>query len=114
MNISNAELLDSLESIENKIKKKLDDQNFKQFIKTHTLYEDLGECRYYTTEEFNKHHNSNKSIPNVKILHNNIRSLDKHFNNIVAFINTLELPDIIAFSEIGKKTSQIEKSSFKN
>ena len=103
MNISNAELLDSLESIENKIKKKLDDQNFKQFIKTHTLYEDLGECRYYTTEEFNKHHNSNNSIPNVKILHNNIRSLDKHFNNIVAFINTLELPDIIAFSEIGKK-----------
>ena len=100
-NINGAELMDSLDSIEKTIKRKLENQNFKKFIQQHTIHDDLGDCKYYTSDEFIKTHDSQNL--DIKILHHNIRSLDKHFSNIVALINTLELPDIIAFSEIGKK-----------
>ena len=53
-NVMNAELYDDLESVEKNIKSKLRDQNFSNFIKSQSVLEDLGECKYYTTDEYCK------------------------------------------------------------
>ena len=81
-NVMNAELYDDLESVEKNIKSKLRDQNFSNFIKSQSVLEDLGECKYYTTDEYCKkfskknladdHANDNS----LGLLSSNLRSLD--------------------------------------
>ena len=113
----NAELYDDLESVEKNIKSKLRDQNFSNFIKSQSVLEDLGECKYYTTDEYcrkfskknlaDDHANDNS----VGLLASNLRSLDKHFGEYVAMLSSLEFPAIQCISEIGKKKHREQKET---
>ena len=123
-NVMNAELYDDLESVEKNIKTKLRDQNFSNFIKSQSVLEDLGECKYYTTDEYCKkiskknladdHANDNS----LGILASNLRSLDKHFGEYVAMLSSLDFPAIQCISEIGQKNigsrkKQLERMGYR-
>ena len=61
-------------------------------------------CKYYSFEKYVENFNITKNSPysKLKLMHINIRSLDKHFNEIMNIINVLTDVDIITLSEIGK------------
>ncbi len=120
--ISNIELLDTLESIESKIRQTLENNNFPKFISSLLADNDLFErnCKYYTSEEysclFKKEY---RNLSGIKIIHHNIRSLDAHFGKLLALIKSLQNDiDFIALSEIGKnnienRAMQLEKHGYK-
>ena len=123
-NVTNAELYDDLESVEKRIREKLRDQNFSNFIKSQSILEDLGECKYYTTDEYcNKKpkpilaedHASDNSF---EMIASNVRSLDKNFGDYVAMLTSLEFPAIQCVSEIGQKNigsrkKQLERMGYR-
>ena len=56
--------------------------------------------KYYNTEQLNQVFNQkNQDL----FLHQNIRSLDKHFGKLIALASSIDKPQVICLSEIGKK-----------
>ena len=88
------------------IKRKLYDHNFRDYLQTDIPdHSDITVCKYYSVEKYVENFNETRhsTSSGLKLLHINIRSLDKHFNELISMINTLNDVDIIALSEIGKK-----------
>ena len=112
--ITNIELLHALESVENNIKLKLQNQNFQKLIEasipTFSENKTLPNCKYYTSEEFSQNLASRQSN-NISLLHHNIRSLDKNYGELIALINSLGNNfDFIALSEIRQKNIESRKT----
>ena len=123
-NVTNAELYDDLESVEKRIREKLRDQNFSNFIRSQSVMEDLGDCKYYTTDEYRQNFSQSlladdhKSDNSFGLLQTNLRSLDKHFGEYVAMLSCLNFPDIQGVAEIGQKNigsrkKQLERLGYK-
>ncbi len=123
-NVTNAELYDDLESVEKNIREKLRDQNFSNYIKSQSVMEDLGECKYYTSDEYQQNFSQSllaadhKSDSSFGLLQTNLRSLDKHFGEYVAMLSSLDFPDIQGVSEIGQKNiggrkKQLERMGYR-
>ena len=108
--LNDYEFFDLLESTEKNIKRKLEDTNFYDFIKSRNLVSETltSNFKYFNIDEYcstiNKH-----SINNV-IWHQNIRSLDKHFGHLVAYINLLKEPSFTCLTEIGRKNIENRKA----
>ena len=117
--ITNVELYQTLETVENHIKTCLDQTNFPKYINSFLPANPLLEkpCKYYTCEEF-YHLNKNKRKPNstdLNLLHHNIRRLDLHFGELIALITSLGNNfDFIALSEIGNCRLANRESDLKN
>ena len=116
--LSNSELLDTLESVERSIQRKLNDLNFKNYIKARSLLSDILDepfkyvnTDYYSNYRPQQHHTN---YPDIHIVHHNIRSFDKHFNKFIALSDTLGVPDISALSEIGQKNIENREAQLKN
>ena len=92
-----------------RIREKLRDQNFSNFIRSQSVMEDLGDCKYYTTDEYRQNFSQSlladdhKSDNSFGLLQTNLRSLDKHFGEYVAMLSCLNFPDIQGVAEIGQK-----------
>ena len=105
--ITNNELIDLITSDENVIKRKLYNHNFKDYLQTDIPdHSDITVCKYYSVEKYVENFNETRhnTSSGLKLLHINISSPDKHFNELISMINTLNDVDIIALSEIGKKS----------
>ena len=86
--------------------------------------EDLGECKYYTSDEYQQNFSQSllaadhKSDSSFGLLQTNLRSLDKHFGEYVAMLSSLDFPDIQGVSEIGQKNiggrkKQLERMGYR-
>ena len=112
--LNDYELSYLLESTEKKIKKKLEDTRFYNFIKSRNLVSETltYNFKYYSIDDYSvsiKKHN----VSNI-IWHQNIRSLDKHFGHLMAYINLLEKPSFTCLTEIGRKNVENRKAQLKN
>ena len=108
-NITNEELVFTLDSVEKNIRRKLDDCNFNNYIKNRCMLDSgiLNQPFSYTnTENLSQ---LTTSTNQYTILHHNIRSLDKHFNKLIALLEQLHLPDIVPLTEIGRKNVENRK-----
>ncbi len=113
--ITNVELHQLLESVESHIKSCRDDNNVSKHIRTtlpdNTIFK--TPCKYYTTDQLA---NLNKKYDNtiLKLLHRNIRSLDKYYGELVALIQTLGNNfDFIALTEIGQTKIESREASLR-
>ncbi len=98
------ELIDLLATPQNRIKCCLENNNFQGY-----LYQSLPEqlnsnnyasCKYYTEDEINDV--ITHDIPDMSILHYNIRSMNKKFSELMGLLLNIDIDfDIIALSEIG-------------
>ncbi len=88
--ITNVELYQLLESVESHIKSCRDDKNVSKHIRAtlpdNTIFK--TSCKYFTADQLaNLNQRDHNTI--LKLLHHNIRSLDKHYGELVALIQTL-------------------------
>ncbi len=100
--ITNVELYKTLESTDKYIKYCLENKTFSKYIQAtlpdNTIFK--TPCKYYTTEQVNtliKHCKNS----HLKLLHHNIRSIDKHYGEILALSSIGTDFDLIALTEIG-------------
>ena len=111
--LTDYQLSDLLESTEKNIKRKLEDTNFYNFIKSRNIVSETltYDFKYYNIDEYSndiKKHNINNII-----WHQNIRSIDKHFGHLVAYINLLQNPSFTCLTEIGRKNVENRKAQLK-
>ena len=113
-NLTNVELYDLLDSVESHIKANLENQNFSNHIMRAIPHSSLQPtpCKYYTTEDFQNKFKDNKQ--DMKIMALNIRSLDKHFNELSCLLSALGNMDIVAISEIGRKNIESRSAFLQN
>ena len=113
-NLTNVELYDLLDSVESHIKANLENQNFSNHIMRAIPHNSLQPtpCKYYTTEDFQNKFKDNKQ--DMKIMALNIRSLDKHFNELSCLLSALGNMDIVAISEIGRKNIESRSAFLQN
>ena len=112
--LNDYELSYLLESTEKNIKKKLEDTRFYNFIKSRNIVSETltYNFKYYSIDDYSvsiKKHNASNII-----WHQNIRSLDKHFGHLMAYINLLEKPSFTCLTEIGRKNVENRKAQLKN
>ena len=116
--LTNNELYETLESVEKKIKRNMRNQDFRKYIESQCIETKILDkpFDYYNTDEFSRNINKNTDSPtqDYTIIHQNIRSLDKHFGKLVALSETLDSPDIIALSEIGQKNIESRRTQLTN
>ncbi len=115
-NLTNIELYNVLDTIDHVIKQRLQDRNFSQHISATIPNSNVLDkpCKYYSTDELASII-KNQPASTLKILHQNIVSLDKHFGELIALLTTLhDNFDFIALSEIGKKNIQNYEGILKN
>ncbi len=99
------ELYEILETPENKIKCCLENNNFQSYL-YQTLPEQLNSdnystCKYYTEDKVNNA--AKNGIPDILILHHNIRSMNKNFGELMGLLLNIDIDfDIIALTEIGQ------------
>ena len=111
-NVTNVELLHHLETIESKIKSCLENQNLTKLVQASIPDSIITQkpCKYYTYEQLcnvNKKSDSNE----LNLLHLNIRSLDKHFCELMTLIKTTgDNYNFIALSEIGSSKIKNRKA----
>ena len=93
-------------------------QDFRKYIESQCIETKILDkpFDYYNTDEFSRHINKNTDSPtqDFTIIHQNIRSLDKHFGKLVALSETLDSPEIIALSEIGQKNIESRRTQLTN
>jgi hypothetical protein len=114
------EFLNVLETTNKYIQSRLTDQKFNKYIQTHTPQSNIltSKCKYHNIEEMNKFLNKkSKNLPShigntqTNRVHFNIRSIDKHFVELMSFqTQTENVFEYIALSEIGKKKLQSRKA----
>ncbi len=112
--LTKAELLNEIQTTNQKIQEQLNNQNFTKYIQSQTPQSTImtKKCKYYNIEDIpkltnkaNSKQKATRSNTQTNIVHFNIRSLDKHFSELMAFnTQTKEKFQYIALSEIGKKT----------
>ena len=88
------------------IKRKVYDHDFIDYLQTDIPDDsDITVCKYYSVEKYVENFNETRpsTSSGLKLLPINIRSLDKHFNELISMINTMNDVDITVLSEIGKK-----------
>ena len=106
--ISNFELTQLFENPSQRIKKIFQENNFSRHVRD-TLEcggPDLHHCQYYHEDEAKQVLKSNPNA--VTILNLNIRSLDKHLNELLTMVQNVEHDfDFITLTEIGKKNLDI-------
>jgi ferritin-like metal-binding protein YciE len=107
-NINNFELTQLFESSGQRIKKIFQENNFGRHVRDTLECSGSGmhDCQYYYEDEA-KH--VLKSISKgVTVLNLNIRSLDKHLNELLTMVQNIEhVFDFITLTEIGKKNIDI-------
>jgi hypothetical protein len=111
--ITNCELYNTLNLTERHIKEQLTNDDLYRFVKASQPPSNLLEksCRYYTTDEFRQNFQNQKG---TKLLHLNIRSLDKHWTGLHGLVDALgNIPDYIALSEIGCKNIENRSAQLK-
>ena len=122
--LNKTEFINTLETTNKYIKDKLSDTKFTKYIQAHIVnnHSVTNKCRYLNIDEIEdylKKGNSKKAdnigTKSTNIVHFNIRSLDKHFGELLAFNEqTDNLFQYIALSEIGKKNIEPRKAMLKN
>ena len=121
--LTKTEFINELETTNKYIKTKLADMKFSKYIQAHTHSNSItSKCRYHNIEDCNDFimKNNLQTANNIgtmytNIVHMNIRSLDKHFGELVAFkTQTNYLFDYIGLSEIGKKNIDSRKALLNN
>ena len=121
--LTKTEFINELETTNKYIKTKLADLKFSKYIKAHTNNNCItSKCRYHNIEDctdyITKNNIQNTNITGTKytnIVHMNIRSLDKHFGELLAFqAETNYLFKYIGLSEIGKKNIDSRKAQLNN
>ena len=118
--LTKTELLQELETTNKYIKERLTDQKFNKYIQTHTPQSNIltNKCKYLNIEELHEFINRSKKnqpthIGNTQtnVVHFNIRSLDKHFSELLSFHEqTKHIFDYTGLSEIGKKNLESRKA----
>ncbi len=118
--LTKTEFLNELETTNKYIQTRLADQKFNKYIQTHTPQSNIitNKCKYHEIENIKEFLNKqNKNLPKhignaqTNIVHFNIRSLDKHFGELMAFqAQTDNIFEYIALSEIGKKNLESRKA----
>lgn len=120
--LNKTEFMNMLETTNKYIKTRLNDTKFTKYIQAHTANNNniTNRCKYYNIEDVEDYITPNQS-PNTigtkstNIVHFNIRSLDKHYGELLAFkLQTNNLFQYIALSEIGKKNIVSRKAMLKN
>jgi exonuclease III len=102
--LTNLQLLNTIQSVNQKIKEILKNNKFQNYIDevTHEGHNKKSSCNYY--DEDGLLCEINKNQYDLAILHINIRSLDKHWGELIALINSLDNKfDVVALTEIGRK-----------
>ena len=102
--LNNCEFRQLIEPDSNRLARMIKDSHFKEHI-MRILEQNMpimNECQYYTEERLRNVIEHNKF--ELSILHLNIRSMDKHLGELMAFIANLDFNfDVIALTEIGAK-----------
>ena len=103
-NLTNFELSSLLERPNHRIEKILNENNFGKYI--HDALESGMDkdfkCNYFTEESLGEL--LKKISPSLSVINLNIRSLDKHFSDLLTLLYNLDFPiDIVTLTEIGKK-----------
>ena len=103
--ITNIELYNTLELSDKVIKKTLENQNFhKHIMKSTADKAAMSNCTFCTTDEFSNMFRNTTKAKDIKIIHQNIRSLDRHIEKFTALLDSLNCDfDLISLSEIGEK-----------
>ena len=107
--LTNHELLNTLEDVEKNLHEKMKNPFFKNFLRSQSLLTDILDIpfKYYNTEDVTKNF---ENITGDLIMHENIRSLDKHFGKLLALMSTINYPTITCLSEIGQKNLENRKA----
>ena len=118
--LTKTEFLHELENTNKYIKERLTDSKFNKFIQTHTPQSNLltNKCKYLNVEEIfeyinrtKKNHPAHIGNTHTNVVHFNIRSLDKHFSELISFHEqTQHVFDYTGLSEIGKKNLESRKA----
>ena len=111
--LTDHELLATLESIEKILRDKMNNPSFKNFIQSQSLMSDILDVpfKYYNTEQFSQDFDPKNGD---HILHQNIRSLDKHFGKLIALSSSINSPPVICLSEIGQKNLENRKAQLEH
>jgi hypothetical protein len=102
-NLTNIQFINTVQSINQRINNILNDNKFQNFINqvTHEGQNKKSSCNYH--DEDSLLCEMNRTNYDLKVLHINIRSLDKHGGELIAMLNALDNKfDVIALTEIGK------------
>ena len=112
--VNDYELLDLLESTEKCIKRKLNDKSFENFIYSRCLFSQILDKKfdYYTLDQYNSQISSSQT--DQVVWHQNIRSLDKHFGELMAFKELINNPLITCLTEIGRKNIENRQAQLQN
>ena len=107
--LTNHELLNTLEDVEKNLREKMKNPFFKNFLRSQSLLTDILDIpfKYYNTEEVTQ---TFENISGDLIMHENIRSLDKHFGKLLALMSTVDNPSVTCLSEIGQKNLENRKA----
>ena len=105
--LTNFELSQMLEKPNKRIDKILRENRFKKYV-CDTLengMDDNFQCNYYTEDSLSDVLKDNKA--SLTVININIRSLDRHFSDLLGLLYSLDHPiDVISITEIGKKNVQ--------
>ena len=104
-NITNAQLHSLITRPQDRIKPYLKQNNFTNYLNQSTpqVHCQNNKCNYYTEEELKDQITNSRSVNNIKLLHLNIRSLNKNIHKLTTLLQSTKLdPDIIALTETGK------------
>ena len=107
--LTNHELLNTLEDVEKNLREKMNNPFFKNFLRSQSLLTDILDIpfKYYNTEDVAK---TFENTTGDLIMHENIRSLDKHFGKLLALMSTIDNPIVTCLSEIGQKNLENRKA----
>ena len=111
--LSNYQLHNEFQSIKEKLEEVINNSVFSDFLKfLKPYYHQIGfESKYFTPDEFN---NAAKELHSkFSVFHLNIRSLNKHHNELLLFLSLLNFEfDCICLSEIWDYNLQFYKFIF--
>ena len=114
--ITNSELINLAESIQTSIKNQIADTTFGKHIQANlpNSYIIKKGCKYYDVEEVDKILKISNNESKLNIMHINIRSLDLHFGEMLALLESVNNQfQFIALSEIGQKNIENREAFLK-
>ena len=119
--VTNPELYNVLENTEIEIKRLLNNNDIYKLIKATQHDSNIIEnnCKYYTCEELRNELHCKKSTQtrrnDFRLIHLNIRSLDKNWAQLMGLLNTIDADfDVIALSETGRKNIENREAQLKH
>ena len=100
-NLTNLEIQNLYETGSDKLKRILDDSIYIKYIRQLVPYfqQTIPGSNYYVEDEFNSY--TNKIKPKFSVFHSNIKSLNCHHKELIAYLHVLNLKfDCICLSEV--------------